>query len=350
MEQARRDEILTSRQFADEALLPLRWTENDRGRVSIDGQSHFWTSGQTDRVNWTVHFLSPVSAVSRQILMATGVLGSIIAVLIGFAVFPRSRRISAALAISKRRGKELIAANVQLVQAQDDLARASKLAALGKLAASVTHELGQPISALKNHLLVAEIGNEITSPKTADNLKRLTERMEGITKQLRFFARRTQDAKAPVDMATVVREAIALLQHDIDATDVELIWDAPSHDVPISGGQLQLEQALANLIRNAMQASDGTDEAQVRVEILGTANDVRIDITDSGSGLNGLTLDEQQEPFFSTKSSGVGMGLGLAINAEIVREHVGVLSAQEGEPRKTETYWSSTMTVRCECP
>lgn len=330
LDETRRAEILTSRQFADETLQPLSWDDSAQGRVILDGQSHFLTSGQTELVSWTVHFLSPTAVASRQTLMATGVLGSIIAVLIGFAVFLRSRRISAALAVSQRRRKELIAANVQLVQAQDDLARASKLAALGQLAASVTHELGQPISALKNHLMAAEIGNEITSPKTADNLKRLTARMEGITKQLRFFARRTQNAKTPVEIGAVIQEALALLQHDIEAAEITMIWHPPGRDITMTAEQLQLEQAMVNLIRNAVQASEGTPEALVQVELEEADHTITIRISDSGAGFDGLTLDQLQEPFFSTKSSGVGMGLGLAITAEIVRDHGGVLTASDG--------------------
>lgn len=326
---ARRDDILNSRQFADEALRPLNWTADAHGSVDLAGQSYFLTSGQTDLVDWTVYFLSPASAVSRQIVVATVILGSIVAALIGFAVFLRSRRIAAALAVSQSRRKALMQANARLLQAQDELSRTSKLAALGQLAASVTHELGQPISALKNHLLAAEIGNEITSPKTAENLKRLTARMEGITKQLRFFARRSRHASSPVDLVTVLREAIALLQHDADAADVVLEFDAPSDEITVAGEQLQLEQAAVNLIRNALQAAENTPKASVRIEIVDIGDSIRIDVTDTGSGLNGLTLDELQEPFFSTKSSGVGMGLGLAITSEIIRDHGGVLSAHE---------------------
>lgn len=326
---ARHTDILNSRQFAQETLTPLSWISSGRGRVTIEGQSYFVTSGETDVVRWAVHFLSPTSAVSRQILMATVILGSLIAALISFAVFLRSRRISAALAISQSRRKDLIQANAQLLQAQNELSRASKMAALGQLAASVTHELGQPISALKNHLLAAEIGNEITSPKTADNLKRLTARMEGITKQLRFFARRNTSAKRPTEIGVVVREAIALLQHDVDAAGVHLSWDAPPRDIIVSAEQLQLEQAMVNLIRNGVQASEGRDQTQVAVEVLDMDDSVRIDVKDTGPGLNGVTLDELQEPFFSTKSSGVGMGLGLAITAEIIREHDGTLSAHD---------------------
>ncbi len=329
LEAVRRDEILGSRQFADEPLSSLEWRITTPGRVVIDGNSYFVTSGQTELVNWTVHYLSPASAVNRQILMTTGVLGAIVAALIGFAVFLRSRRISAALAVSQRSRRDLIRTNSELLKTRDELARASKLAALGQLAASVTHELGQPISALKNHLVAAELGNEITSPKTADNLKRLTARMEGITKQLRFFARRSPEEMQLVDIGVVISEAIGLLHHDAKTAGVTLKFESPFQVAEVSGVQLQLEQAMTNLIRNAVQASENSDDARVEINVDTATPSIEITISDTGSGLQGLTLDELKEPFFSTKSSGIGMGLGLSITAEIIREHGGQLSACE---------------------
>ncbi|GGE37889.1 sensor histidine kinase [Actibacterium pelagium] len=329
LDDSRKTEIVNSRQFGTEPLESLTWEASGDSRINLDGQSFLRTAGQTEFLDWTVHYLTPEAMIQRQTLGATVLLGSLIAVLIGFAAFLRSQRIAAAFLVSQRRGEELAAANQRLLEAKDELERTSKLAALGQLAASVTHELGQPISALKNHLLAAEIGNEITSPETLYNFKRLIERMEAITKQLRFFSQGNRDEKRPIDMKTVFKGTLALLQHDLDAAHMTVSWTPSETPCVVEADQFQLEQAMVNLLRNAMHASSGTGANSIVLNCDKQGDNVLIHVTDSGSGLNGMTLEQLQEPFFSTKSSGVGMGLGLAITAEIIRAHGGTLSAQD---------------------
>lgn len=329
LDPARRMEIARSRQFGTEPLETMAWEEKGDNRVKLSGETYRVTTGDIDQLQWSVHYLTPEAVFFRQTVLATGVLGALIAVLIGFAAFLRSRRIEAALALSQRHRRELVEANELLVNTQDELAQSSKLAALGQLAASVTHELGQPISALKNHLFAAEIGNEITSRETLGSLHRLVDRMEGITKQLRFFARRTPDQMAPTDMAAVVVEALALVQHDLDSAGIGVDWTPPQGPLLVQGNQLQLEQAMVNLLRNALYASADQEGAKIALGTVREMTGVLIQVTDSGAGLGGRPLEILQEPFFSTRSSGDGMGLGLAITAEIIRAHGGTLSARD---------------------
>ncbi|MEO0820634.1 MAG: ATP-binding protein [Pseudomonadota bacterium] len=325
----RRAEITRSRQFGRQPLEALAWETMDDNRVTLLGETYAITSGRTVLLNWSVHYLTPEATFLRQTLFATAIIGALIAVLIGFAAFVRSRRIEAALALSQRHRQELVEANALLVNAQNELAQSSKLAALGQLAASVTHELGQPISALKNHLFAAEIGNEITSKETLGSLHRLVDRMEAITKQLRFFARRPQDEMEAIDIATVVSEALGLLQHDFEAAGVDIHWTAPDTPFVAQGNQLQLEQAMVNLLRNALDASKGEANARITVDCVRAEGRLKVRVLDSGPGLEGQSIEALQEPFFSTRSSGDGMGLGLAITTEIIRAHGGALSAQD---------------------
>lgn len=326
---ARRSEIVASRQFGNEPLETLSWEPVKGNRVRLSDETYLITSGPTDLLEWSVHYLTPEATFMRQTLVVTGVLGALIAVLIGFAAFLRSRRIEAALALSQVHRNELVAANERLISAQDELAQSSKLAALGQLAASVTHELGQPISALKNHLFAAEIGNEITSRETLGSLHRLVARMEAITKQLRFFAQRRDDEKLPTDIATVVTEAFDLVRHDLASAQIAVDWTPPETPLKVEGNQLQLEQAMVNLLRNALEASKETDRASLSVTCERVGATARVSVSDSGPGLGGRSLETLQEPFFSTRSSGDGMGLGLAITADIVHAHGGTLSAKD---------------------
>lgn len=323
---AERQAIAEERQFGNQALESLGWSPLGAGMVGVAGERFLLASDRADFQGWTVHYLTPQAQIRQQTFLTTAFAGALITVLIGFATFLRSQRIEAALEASQLHRKELIAANAQLLAAQEELARTAKLAALGQLAASVTHELGQPISALKNHLAAAEIGNEITSPKTAENLRNLAERMEAISSELRFFARGRTSAPESFDLRDAIKEALSLLVHDTQgiAVDVKL----PDASVPVKARRLEIEQAFVNLIRNGLQASRDSDTPKVQIALETNGGDRFVSVTDNGPGLGDATLKDLQEPFFSTKPSGVGMGLGLAITTEILRGHGGALNAK----------------------
>ncbi len=320
-----RQSILDSRQFGNEPLDPLAWSTSADSRVTVDGARYLIASGQSDWRGWTVHYLQPEGAILRQTLLATAFFGSIIALLVGFATFLRSRRIGQAYAASERHRSQLIATNHQLEEAQTELARNAKLAALGHLAASVTHELGQPISAFRNHLTAAEIGGEITSPQTASSLNRLVDRMEAITTQFRHFASGRTATKAPVDLRVILAEASALVAADTVAAGVQFTQPDIADPITVHAHQVQLEQAFTNLFKNAIHAVGDVDAPIIEVAVSTTPAEVHITVHDNGPGLGDATLATLQEPFYSTKPSGVGMGLGLSITSEIIRDHGGNL-------------------------
>lgn len=325
------ERILDSRQFGGQSLAPLNWTTQDAGRAEFEGQDYIVAQGDADWRGWTVLYLQPQAAVTNQTLIATGVFGSFIALLIGFATFLRSLRIEAAYATSERQREALTETNQQLEQAQSELARSAKLAALGHLAASVTHELGQPISAFRNHLAAADIGGEITSPKTASSLNRLVDRMEAITLQFRYFARGKPDLKKDVLLADVLEESANLLHGEVDAAGIALQVSQPPQDILVRGNKIQLEQVMTNLLKNALHAVAQTEQPKIDVDVQLHSSTVDIRVQDNGAGLSGASLKELQEPFFSTKPSGVGMGLGLAITTEILRDHGGALNVEPSE-------------------
>ena len=324
-------DVTASRQFGNLPLTALDWSPAGSTRVVVEGERFVLASNAARWRGWTVHYLLPEALVQRQTLLATAFMGTLIAVLIGFATFLRSQRIAMALQASQKHRRELIETNARLIAAQQELARTSKLAALGQLAASVTHELGQPISALKNHLAAAEIGDEIRSPQTAGNLRRLAERMETTLSQLRHFARAPGTKATVVDLSTTLREAVALMRHEFSGAEVTL--RAPGNTGPklVRGRQIALEQALVNLLKNALQATDSQGGPSVEVGLTTEKDQHVVTVADTGAGLNGKSLADLQEPFFSTKPSGVGMGLGLAITADIVREHGGSMTARNAD-------------------
>jgi two-component system C4-dicarboxylate transport sensor histidine kinase DctB len=324
-----RKAILESRQFGNEPLTPLDWTSNGKGRAKIEGTDYLLASGPSEWRNWTVHYLHPGGIILRKTLLTTAFFGSIVTFLLGFATFLRSRRIELAYTASERRRTDLIETNQRLEQAQTELARTAKLAALGHLAASVTHELGQPISAFRNHLAAAEIGHEITSPRTAKNLHKLVDRMEAITAQFKFFARGGGDKKTTVNLLTVFEEVENLLQAELTDGEIDFHPAKLTGPVHLYAHQTQLEQALVNLIKNAIHAVEDQPDPMIKIDVLTQPGSVEIHVIDNGPGLADATLTDLQEPFFSTKPSGVGMGLGLAIATEIIKDHGGDLALGE---------------------
>lgn len=326
-----RDTILNSRQFGAEQLKALDWSPFGKDRVSVEGTNYLLASGSSDWRDWTVHYLQPEGIILRKTLLTTAVCGSFIAFLLGFATFLRSRRIELAYTASERRRSELIETNQRLEQAQSELARSAKLAALGHLAASVTHELGQPISAFRNHLAAAEIGNEITSPRTTKNLNKLVDRMEAVTKQFKFFARGRGDAKTCVNLACVLEEVETLLKVEIADGNIDFQSTHLSAPIEVRAHQIQLEQALINLVKNAIHAVEDEANPKIKIDVIPGAETVEIHVSDNGTGIADATLTDLQEPFFSTKPSGVGMGLGLAIATEIIKDHGGELRLGESD-------------------
>jgi two-component system C4-dicarboxylate transport sensor histidine kinase DctB len=252
----------------------------------------------------------------------------------------RTRRIGAALRRSEAEEAQLREANERLAveiedrrtaerrlkRTQDELERASRLAALGQLAASVTHELGQPIAAMRNHLTAAEIGAQPPS-RFIPRITGIVDRMEGITRQLKFFARTDHEEFGPVDLGDAVRAARSLVAPNIARVGAVMSVDAPDRPVIVRGNQLRLEQVLTNVLRNAVDAVE--DCAVRRIEITLGQDDSTgwVEVRDTGHGLGQSTLDDLQEPFVTTRESGRGMGLGLAISANIVKAHQGRLSA-----------------------
>jgi two-component system C4-dicarboxylate transport sensor histidine kinase DctB len=298
---------------------------------------------------WQLHyFASDDWAVTRSWLVTAIV---IFLTGIGFIAFQiaRARRVDAALRRSEKEEAKLRLANERLAveidermaaerrlkRTQNELERASRLAALGRLAASVTHELGQPIAAMRNHLVAAELGQGARG-KLLESITGLVERMEGITRQLKFFASSDSEAFRELDLREAIQVALDLVAPNLERGGVEVRLDLPVAPVRLRGIRLRVEQVVTNLLRNAIDATEGCVSPQIAVragEGAGEEGGARSDgawleIEDNGHGLGRATLADLQEPFVTTRESGRGMGLGLAISASIVKDHNGVMSAR----------------------
>ncbi len=341
----RRAEIEAERQFLNQPLAPLDWQVEHPDQVKLDGRGYLHLTRNLNAFGWQLHFFSPTARITERALVGVGAAVAVLLLLAALALFLRSERIRRALTLSQADRRQLRqvnhalereiedrrAAERRLDRAQSELQRTSKLAALGQLSASVTHELGQPISAMKNYLTAAEIGATTQETRLLGRLSGLVARMETITHELRFFARPIQHKLAPVDLVTIWRNARELMQADLRHQGVALNTDMPQTPVIVHGNAQRLEQVLVNLVKNALAAMEDSADKTLHIDIAETTSTAVLRVTDTGHGLGGRAMDDLQEPFHTTRASGEGMGLGLAISSAIVKEHDGTITATDTE-------------------
>ena len=163
-----------------------------------------------------------------------------------------------AIEIEERR-----AAQTSLQKTQTQLERAGRLAALGQLASSVTHELGQPIAAMRNQLTASEILDGTTVLNT--KMQALVARMEDITRQLKFFSRKGRDQFEEVDLANVIRSSLDLLEPNIQASGAHVKFTPKNVDYTLTGNRIRLEQVVTNLVRNALDAVESAEKREIDI-------------------------------------------------------------------------------------
>ncbi|KTC36473.1 MAG: sensor histidine kinase [Pseudomonas sp.] len=222
-------------------------------------------------------------------------------------------------------------AQQELVRAQDDLVQAGKLSALGTMSASISHELNQPLAAIRSYAENAEV--LLDHQRTDDargNLKlisELTGRMASIITHLRAFARRDHHAPESVALQPALDDALALLAKRRRAMDVELIRDLPAATLWVEAGETRLRQVLGNLLANALDAlTEKGPPRKLWLSAESTATGVNLYIRDNGPGFCMEALGRAGEPFYTTKTRTQGLGLGLAICDTLMRAFGGELS------------------------
>ncbi|WP_020204437.1 ATP-binding protein [Cupriavidus sp. WS] len=224
-------------------------------------------------------------------------------------------------------------AESELRAAQDELVQASKLAALGQMAAGITHELNQPLAALRtfsdNTRVLLERGKLDAATDNLAAIADLTARMGKITGQLKLFAGKARPRRHAVPVRAALDHVLALMAPRLGAVALRVEGLQAAPGPAVWADELKLEQVLLNLLGNALDALAAAAPAAPCVEVVvGEQGDtVSIAVRDNGGGIAEDALPRLFEPFFTTKEIGQGLGLGLAISTSIVREFGGQLSA-----------------------
>jgi len=312
-----------------------------------------WISQTRDirETGWQVSILAPQQLVDRsvQTVMAIGAATLLVLMLLAGLVMQRRRHYidrigfeaharqelekrvierTAALEGLNTRLKSAVLerenAQQELVQAQDELVQAGKLSVLGTMSASISHELNQPLAAIRSYAENAEVLLDHQRIEDArGNLKligELTGRMASIIAHLRAFARRDRHAPESVALQPALDDALALLAKRRRAMAVELVRDLPDATLWVQAGETRLRQVLGNLLANALDAL--TEKANPRTLWLSAETreeHVHLLIRDNGPGFSSQALAHAREPFFTTKTRTQGLGLGLAICDSLMR-------------------------------
>ncbi|MGF6923779.1 sensor histidine kinase [Paraburkholderia sp. 40] len=389
------DSIYQARQYARQPIEPLpvtveRMLEGNAQILRIGGgrsAPRFLASrhamGEPDWHLITMSPVDPVDADARKATIVTG-FGYVSLVLLAFYWRMRRARVremmrsrtllqKAYAELNQRvaeRTADLSEANEQLHKevaertraeqelraAQDELIQASKLAALGQMAAGITHELNQPLAALRsfsdNTRVLLERGDQASARENLEAIAALTERMGKITNQLKLFVGRARPRSARASIVRALRNVVALLQKRLQGVELEFVLidtaaDTDTDAAAAAGSartplnladdhpelvancdDLRLEQVLINLLGNALDATAGINPPRITVEVAAGVANLSIAVGDNGPGIPDDVLPHLFEPFFTTKEMGQGLGLGLAISSSIARDCGGSLVAR----------------------
>jgi two-component system C4-dicarboxylate transport sensor histidine kinase DctB len=225
-------------------------------------------------------------------------------------------------------------AEAALKRAQDELVQIGKLSALGQMSAGISHELNQPLMAIRSF---AENGTKFLeredTAQARRNLTKIAEmagRMARIIKNLKAFARQESEPAARVDLVDVAIAAIELTETVIQREGIALTVDLPDAPVWVEGGEVRLTQVIVNLITNAADAMSENAEKSIRLTVAAEP-EPHIKVEDTGPGIE--DPGKIFEPFYSTKTvgDGEGTGLGLSISYGLVQSFGGNISGENAE-------------------
>ncbi|MFZ5831577.1 MAG: PAS domain-containing sensor histidine kinase [Planctomycetota bacterium] len=220
----------------------------------------------------------------------------------------------------------------------DELAQVARLATMGEMVSGLAHELNQPLATIANYAYACRhyAREYVASDAEAlrDALHQIAEqagRAGAVIRRLRAYARKADVSHRPVDINGLVRDVVSLMEIEARLRGIQLQTDLTEGLPEVTLDRLQIEQALTNLVRNALEATIDCDGPQRNVVIttrLGDGGMVQIVIADEGVGLQAEVVTRMYEPFFTTKPK--SLGLGLSIARSIIEAHNGVL---RGGPR-----------------
>lgn len=366
-----------SRRYADVVLhdLPFRRSQRDGARqVRLDEDDRAGGSGDfliaehvMGNAGWKVQVLldtanariqARVAAITVFLLLCAALFG-------GLVVMQRRARITERLMIEARARDELEtrvkertadlarvnshleqeiderrATEIELRRAQANLVQVGKLAALGQMSAALSHEINQPLAAARNYADSADIfiarGDLPRARQNLGHILSLIDRMAAIGRHLRNAARKPNERLAAVDLAGLLTETQIIVEGRLKSARATLELDLAADLPPVRGGATRLQQVLVNLISNAADAVEGGADRRItlsaRMQATPDGPRVGIRLRDRGPGVPPAIADRIFDPFYTTKQAGSGLGLGLSISYNIIRDFGGEITVRDAGP------------------
>jgi two-component system C4-dicarboxylate transport sensor histidine kinase DctB len=321
------------------------WTQTPPDAY-VRGEAVMQTEARVPFRGWRIYTFTAYDSVREKVngILALEIMG--FAILMALTFYLMSRRAWSRSRGYQRESAELRMLNARLQReiaerekvqkdlavAEQTLAQSSKLAALGEMSAAVSHELNQPLAAMKTYLAGARLLLQRHRPEEAlssfQRIDDLIERMGAITRQLKSYARKGGEAFEPIDLRASVSSALAMMEPQLKARVVKISRILPRQPVLVMADRIRLEQVIINLLRNALDATK--ESASPQIDILLAAGETAVlSVRDNGHGIT--ELGNIFEPFYTTKKPGEGVGLGLAISSGIVADLGGRLTARNAE-------------------
>ena len=317
-----------------------------RDSTYVQGEAVMRIAGRVPFRGWQIVSFTAFSSVREKVnsILALEVMG--FTLMLAMIFYLANRRTRVRLKIFENESAELRRLNERLQReiaerekvqktlevAEQSLEQSSKLAALGEMAAAVSHELNQPLAAMKTYLAGAGLLLSRNRPdETLSAFHRiddLIERMGAITRQLKTYARKGSETFTPVDMSAALSSSLSMMEPQLKHSNIRLEKVISEQSVVVIGDRVRLEQVLINLLRNAVDAVKTVPDPVIEI-MLSRGETVTLSVRDNGSGIE--ELDLLFEPFHTTKKDGDGVGLGLAISSGIVKDHGGRLTARNSD-------------------
>ncbi|MEM8787546.1 MAG: ATP-binding protein [Pseudomonadota bacterium] len=329
------------------ALTPRREAIQAEPFVFLDGQAMLRTEVRTGFRGWRLTYFSTLTGVRARVNGILALEAMVFASLAAVALFLANKRLERQSRAMAEESDELRRLNARLSQeieererverdlqtAEQSLEQASKLAAIGQMSAAVSHELNQPLAAMRTYLAGARLLLQRSRTDEAlssfHRIDDLIERMGTITRQMKSYARKGGNDLREVDLRDAVDGSLSMMAPQLGQTRVEVRKSLPREPVIVRADPIRLDQIIVNLLRNALDAVKDADNPVVDILVV-QGQQVLLRVRDNGHGIE--DPDALFEPFYTTKKPGEGVGLGLAISAGIAKELGGRLLAKNAEP------------------
>jgi PAS domain S-box-containing protein len=267
--------------------------------------------------------------------------GSRVPVLVGVARFEEAGNQAIAFVIDLTDRKRAEEEHERLRQLESDLAHVNRLSVMGELAASLAHEILHPIATARNNARSGTRFLEMSPPnldetrEALDCVVRDVDRAKDIVGRMRDHIKKAPPGRELFDLNGAVTEVTVMVRSAITKNGLAVSTHLMDGLAPVLGDRVQLQQVIMNLILNAIEAMSlddkGVKELSIRTKQSQAGGDVLVEVRDSGPGIDPVNLERVFEPFYTTKISGIGMGLSIC--RSIVDAHGGRLWVSANEPR-----------------